>query len=494
MNATDRYDAIVVGSGAGGAAAAWRLAGAGLRVAVLEKGGALPTDGSTLDVARVVHRGEFLGREAWTDGRGRALEPEEHFNVGGKTKWYGAALLRFAAGEFAGEPAFDLAPWPIGPADLAPWYAEAERLLGVRRFEVEPGLARIAARVDGRGGWQAAPLPLALSPDIHADPHEARHFDGFASARGLKGDAENAFLARAASSGALTLLTGAEVVGLEPAAGGPLRVAGVRLADGRRLEARAVLLGAGALHSPRLLERYLRAGGLGALPVARRVGRNLKLHLLTAMVSVSTAAQHDVLRKTLVFTNPRFPHSSVQPLGFDAGLIAGLVPRPVPRPLAGAIGARAYGFFLQTEDGSSLANRVLDGHGGRPPVLDYDAARTPASEREHRAFARAFALALGRAGFASFTQRIGTAGTAHACGTLAAGTSAADSVVDAEGRVHGLEGLYVVDGSALPRSSRVNPSLTIYAWGLRVADRLAARLAGGAVAAGRPAGAAREPA
>jgi len=42
--------------------------------------------------------------------------------------------------------------------------------------------------------------------------------------------------------------------------------------------------------------------------------------------------------------------------------------------------------------------------------------------------------------------------------------------------VHGLAGLTVVDGSVLPRSSRVNPALTIYAWSLRAAERLAARL------------------
>jgi choline dehydrogenase-like flavoprotein len=63
-------------------------------------------------------------------------------------------------------------------------------------------------------------------------------------------------------------------------------------------------------------------------------------------------------------------------------------------------------------------------------------------------------------------------GTAHACGTLIAGDDPANSVVDAIGRVHGMQGLYVVDGSILPRSSRVNPALTIYAWALRVADRL----------------------
>jgi choline dehydrogenase-like flavoprotein len=76
----------------------------------------------------------------------------------------------------------------------------------------------------------------------------------------------------------------------------------------------------------------------------------------------------------------------------------------------------------------------------------------------------------------SFTQRIPLKGTAHACGTLAAASSPDEGVVDASGRVFGLESLYVVDGSVLPRSSRVNPSLSIFAWGLRVADRLAATL------------------
>ena len=50
------------------------------------------------------------------------------------------------------------------------------------------------------------------------------------------------------------------------------------------------------------------------------------------------------------------------------------------------------------------------------------------------------------------------------------------SVVNADCRTHDVPNLYVVDGSVLPRSSRVNPSLTIYAWSLRAADRLACEL------------------
>src|SRR5919106_4239098 len=65
--------------------------------------------------------------------------------------------------------------------------------------------------------------------------------------------------------------------------------------------------------------------------------------------------------------------------------------------------------------------------------------------------------------------------TAYACGTLVAGDDPNTSVVGPDGRVHAFENLYVADGSVLPRSGRVNPALTIYAWALRVGDLLASR-------------------
>lgn len=471
------WDAIIIGSGAGGAAAAWRLSRAGLRVLVLEKGARLPRDGSTLDVTRVVARGEFNARDPWVDGAGRPLVPEEHYNVGGKTRWYGAALLRYDAHEFAADTQRGLAGWPLALDALAPHYETAERLLGVTRFACEPGLARIVdALVTPAGSpFRAAPLGLALSPDIVAHEQEARHFDGFASVLGLKGDAECSLLDGLRGSNGFTLLERAEVVGLLAADGDSRRIAGVVLRDGRRFHGRAVLLAAGALHSPRLLARYLRTQRLDrSLPCADQVGRHLKLHLLTAMVAIGIRRQDDLLRKTVLLTSDRHPHSSVQPLGFDADLIANLIPRAVPRPLANAIARRSYGFFLQTEDSSHPDNRVIDegASGCGLPVLDYDEGRSPDSSREHREFTDTLRRALLRAGFVAVTRRIGLAGTAHASGTLMAGTDATRSVVDADGRVHGLEGLYVVDGSTLPRSSRVNPSLTIYAWGLHVAMRL----------------------
>jgi choline dehydrogenase-like flavoprotein len=473
---THQYDAIVVGSGAGGAAAAYRLACAGLQVLLLEKGNHLPADGSTLDIARVVRDGAFLSRERWVDGRGRAITPEERFNVGGKTKWYGAALLRMADREFLPDPGHQCLGWPLSASELAPYYDEAERLLAVRIFDCEPDLARLLDRLEARDRrWRASVMPMGLDTQILADRTEASHFDGFSSVRNLKAEAERSFLSPLRSRENFRLQVNSAVKSLVGSPESPTTITGVRLADDSELRARYVLLAAGALHSPRLLSRYLAATGLAeSLPAAAQVGRYLKLHLLTAMVALSPTPKTDLIRKTVLLTNDCFPHSSVQPLGFDGELIGTLVPSFVPGPLRRAIGQRSYGFFLVTEDGSDPRNRVVeDPRGSAPPVLDYDAARLPPAAREHRAFTHAFQGILARAGVIALTKRIGLSGTAHACGSLICGAEAAQSVVDRDGHVHGLLGLYVVDGSVLPRSSRVNPSLTIYAWGLRVADLIA---------------------
>ena len=469
------YDAVIVGSGAGGSAAAFRLARAGLDVLLLEKGPELPRDATTLDVQAVVHEGRFKSREGWQDGRGRHLVPEEYFNLGGKTRWYGAALLRYSPEEFAADPSHQCRGWPLDYEDMRPYYEQAERQLGVRRFECEPDLARIVGRLAGpRSEWSAEPLPMGLDPAIVEDEVEARHFDGFASPSGLKGDGLSAFLDPARREPGLAIRTGESVTALVADAAQPTRIVGVRTETGRTYRAARVLLAAGALHTPRLVQAYIEQHELSrSLPCAANVGRNLKLHLLTAVVAIGTRRQTDRLRKTTLITHLRLPHSSVQPLGFDGELIAGLIPGLLPRPLARRLGDRAYGFFLQTEDGSHPDNRVARADAGDPPVLDYDDARLPAARLEHGRLVHRFQAALARSGMLAFSRRIGLAGTAHACGTMIAGRDPRDSVVDPDGRVHGTDGLYVVDGSVLPRSSRVNPSLSIFGWSLRVAQQIA---------------------
>lgn len=85
------FDTIIIGSGAGGAAAAYNLVQAGQQVLVLLKGGVLPRDGSTLDVKTVFKEGRYKNRTVWVDNNNNSYVPSEFYNVGGKTKWYGAA-------------------------------------------------------------------------------------------------------------------------------------------------------------------------------------------------------------------------------------------------------------------------------------------------------------------------------------------------------------------------------------------------------------------
>jgi len=74
-------------------------------------------------------------------------------------------------------------------------------------------------------------------------------------------------------------------------------------------------------------------------------------------------------------------------------------------------------------------------------------------------------------GYAAFSKRIPLAGAAHSLDSLVAAREPGSSIVDAAGRRHARARLYAVDGSILPRSSRVSPTLTIDTWALRVDDR-----------------------
>jgi choline dehydrogenase-like flavoprotein len=469
------YDVMIIGSGAGGAAAAYQLVQAGRRVLLLEKGADLPKDGSTLDPACVLRRGHYLSTEPWLDRHGRRTVPEEHFNVGGKTKWYGAALLRFAPHEFEADPAHQCLDWPIGYRDLAQYYDRAERLLGVRSFAPERDFAKIVRRLGRRDPhWRSQPMPLGLSADILAHAEEAGHFDAFASVRGLKCDAETKLLSKIRNLPQCTLLTGKAVSELVPAANDGCRIAAVRCEDGSHFKAEVVVLASGALHSPRLLQRYLEQHH-PAKPLAP-LGRYYKSHVLSAMLAFSHRPFTDVLCKTLLLLHEEFPHSSVQTLGgqLAADILRGQLPGLLPSWLSDPIAARVYGLFLQTEDGSHADNRVVAAGNGSPhPRIDYDVARLPPAQAEHRRLVRLLQRQLLRSGYVSIAKPIPIEGTAHACGTLVAGKDPATSVVDANGKVHGLANLYVSDGSVLPRSSRANPALTIYAWGLRVGDHLA---------------------
>lgn len=474
---SDTDPVIVVGSGAGGASVAYTLVNAGRPVLMLEKGGVLPRDGTTLDVKRVMKEGQFKNKEPWVNGQNQVFIPGEYYNLGGKTKWYGAALLRYAPHEFLADEEHQCLAWPFGYRELVPYYEEAERLLDVNHFDNEPELQALIDRiVRADPHWKPDPLPLGLKREILNDEQEAKHFDGFASACGYKSDAEWSLLDRIRDTPAFRVETGKTVNGLIHADGDPARITGVRCTDGSSHRGSAVVLAAGAMSSPRILQDHLAATGLEAsLACAPLVGANFKMHLNSALIGFSPFSNQDVLRKTAIIFNEQYPHSTVQCLGWiDGDILGSELPAAVPKFVTRAMGARAYGFFVTTEDGSSPDNRIVSGGGASYPLMDYDLQRIKPAAREHRRLVRAFTVRLLAAGLVGVDKYMGMAGTAHALGTMVTGDDPAASVVDACGRVHGMSGLYVGDGSVLPRSSRVNPALSIYAWGLRLGRHLAA--------------------
>src|SRR6185369_2179210 len=107
-------------------------------------------------------------KEVWRDKDGKALHPHTNYNVGGNTKFYGAALFRLRKEDF-GElrHAGGLSPaWPLSYEDLEPYYTRAEQLYDVHRERAlpppgdQPRAAHPAApRRPGELGLPALPRP-----------------------------------------------------------------------------------------------------------------------------------------------------------------------------------------------------------------------------------------------------------------------------------------------------------------------------------------------
>ena len=435
-----QYDVIVVGSGAGGGSVAYKLVLAGKRVLLIEKGPFLPRNASTLDVRQVFIDGVFKNRVTWLDGNGHHFIPGEFYNVGGKTKWYGAALFRFRPCEFEAEPEFDLLGWPFGYEELKPYYDEATKLLRITTFENEPQLQALLDKITTADpAWELHQLPLGLSHDIVNHPEEAKHFDGFASPSGLKSDSERNLIDHILDEPNFKLIAGDPVAELVSAPGDARKIIGVKCADGAVYEAGTIVLAAGAMSSPRLLQDYLHGSGL-CLPCGELLGANFKMHINSALLGFSPFVDHDVLRKTAVLYNEKFPHSSIQCLGWiDAELLAPQAPPELPGFMDKFLGKRAIGFWATTEDSSSTENRIISGWAAGKPIMDYSLDRMPHAVKEHHALVDKWLERLLAADLVGFNKYMGMSGTAHALGSMVTGREPESSVVNPHGKVHGME-------------------------------------------------------
>ena len=94
------YDAIIIGTGAGGGPMALRLAQAGKRILILERGPFLPQEKLNWSTIAVFGQNRYHTRETWHDKNGKDLHPQQAYFVGGQTKVYGAAMFRMRARGF----------------------------------------------------------------------------------------------------------------------------------------------------------------------------------------------------------------------------------------------------------------------------------------------------------------------------------------------------------------------------------------------------------
>jgi choline dehydrogenase-like flavoprotein len=133
MAANNRYDLIIIGTGAGGGTLAYHLAPSGKRILLLERGGYLPREKDNWDAQAVFVESKYRAKETWLDKDGKEFLPGIQYYVGGNTKVYGAALLRFRERDF-GEVIHHggISPaWPLRYQDFEPYYTRAEHLYHV---------------------------------------------------------------------------------------------------------------------------------------------------------------------------------------------------------------------------------------------------------------------------------------------------------------------------------------------------------------------------
>ena len=173
----DTTDVIVIGSGAGGSAATYRLVRAGLRVLLVEKGAPLPSDGSTLDVRRVIHEGEFKSTEQWSDRGGqavrtrRALQPRRQDEMVRR----GAAAIRQGTNSQPTTPASTSAG-RSATASSRRTTTRSRRCSACAASTARETSRGILARLARVSRWRAEPLPLGLDARILSSPRRGRAF------------------------------------------------------------------------------------------------------------------------------------------------------------------------------------------------------------------------------------------------------------------------------------------------------------------------------
>ncbi len=503
-----RADVVVIGTGAGGAVAAARLAEEGFEVVLLESGGYHTRADFDENESALTERLYAEGAMRSTDDLGFSLLQGE--TVGGSTTVNWMIMLR--------TPSFVLDEWArdhgvygMSAVDLRPVFERIERETMARDVPDDAHSANNRLVLDAARalGWRAG------TARINADRCIRCGFCGVGCRHNAKQSTLLTYLPRALSARA-TLYADARathIAVLERDSGHgtpPIKrvhavVGGQRSGRAPRaltIDAPIVIVAGGAIETPALLQRSGMGGG--------GVGHWLRLHPTTAVMA---EYDHDILPSTGIPLSTMcdefirwndtdygfWIECPPMPPSFSAAAMPGFGPSHAARMQR----FRRLGVFIAlTRDGADTRQsngHVQVDHAGRTSIeyqLGHEDQRRVRASIE--AAARMHLAAGGRAIETMHTEpvsiqterdlsRLASASlapnriamfSAHVNGTCRMGTDPARSGTTPEGERHGVRGLYICDGSLLPTSLGVNPQETIMAVATVLADRMATRHAG----------------
>ena len=501
---TDRYDIVIIGSGAGGGTMAYALADAPARTLLIERGDFVPQEEENWSPEAVWKQLRYRSSERWLDEQGQEFRPYTHYNVGGNTKFWGSVLYRLRRSDFESVEHLDgISPaWPIDYDTLAPYYDRAERIYNVHGEQgadpTDPergafphlpvphsdGMAAIVRRLRSFG-LHPAPLPLGIRDGCIP----CTTCNSFACRLHAKSEADVSCVRPALAHPNVELWTNAVARRLLTDPSGR-RVNAVEISrDGAivRIEASRVVVSCGAVNSAALLLRSAtdtHPDGLGNS--SGLVGRRYMAHLATMMQGFhpfrknATVFQKTVGINDYYFRGPktRYPLGHIQSQGRTHGVMAkvvgdtraylGVSMRGIPLGAYDWWVARGVDWLAMSEDLPDADNRVTVDPRGRIQLI-----YRPNNLRAHRLLVKETGRIMRRLGFwVVMTHSHGSRNTTHQCGTIVFGHDPRQSVLDTFCRAHDVENLFVVDASFFPSSAAVNPALTIAAQALRVADHI----------------------
>ncbi|WP_062235033.1 GMC family oxidoreductase [Aureimonas sp. N4] len=494
------YDVVIIGAGVGGGALANALAAPGREILMIERGPRLPREKDNWSVDAVFHKKKYATKEEWRDKDGALFNPSTYYYVGGNSKFFGAATVRFRKEDFEDlQHEAGIAPaWPVSYDTFEPYYARAERLMGTHgeagldpiepprsgpmpypSIGHEPEIAWFETKLRQKG-LRPFPLPIAIDYHDGGACARCRTCDGFACKIGAKGDAEMRLVNPALAKGGVTLITEAFVHRLvtDPSGGRVTAVEFDYQGERRTVSAKVFVSAAGAINSSALLLRSRNdkhPNGLGN-NTSDQLGRNYMAHNNTAMMAISPFKKNRVVFQKSMAINDfylanserPYPLGNVQGLGkLQAGMLTASV-KWAPESMMALFAERSVDWWLMSEDLPDPNNRVsLDPDG--KIRLSYTANNLKA----HGELVKVWSKIMRSLGYPLIvTQKMDIKVSMHQCGTARFGTDPATSVLDTNCKVWDVENLYVVDASFLPSSTGFNPSLTIVAQALRTSEQI----------------------